>query len=102
LSGRNLALLALGAGVYMASIAIAQALIALRGHVNVAIGWTAGVASLFAALAMRAELMMRVSVALIIGPAVALVFFGISLRNRLHAGAAIDAGSLTEALHELP
>ena len=42
LSRRTLAVLALGSACYMFGLAIAQAVIALHGHAQVAIGWTAG------------------------------------------------------------
>jgi O-antigen/teichoic acid export membrane protein len=102
LPGRDLGLLAFGAGVYMAAIATAQALIALHGHARVAIGWVAGVAALILTLLFEADFTTRVEFALIVGPLVALAVFGWSLRERLSSGATIDADSITEALHTLP
>src|SRR5690606_12639131 len=43
LSGRTLAMLALGASFYMVAIATAQAVIALHGHALAALGWAIGV-----------------------------------------------------------
>jgi O-antigen/teichoic acid export membrane protein len=102
LPGRDLGLLAFGAGVYMAAIATAQALIALHGHARVAMGWIAGVIALGVALLFQADFTTRVEFALIVGPLVALAVFGWSLRERLSSGATIDADSITEALHTLP
>ena len=39
LSGRTMAMLALGSAAYMVALALAQAVIALRGHALVALGW---------------------------------------------------------------
>jgi O-antigen/teichoic acid export membrane protein len=102
LPGRDLGLLAFGAGIYMAAIATAQALIALHGHARVAMGWIAGVVALVLALLFDADFTTRVEFALIIGPFVALAVFGWSLRERLSSGATLDADSITEALHSLP
>ena len=41
LSGRTMAMLALGSAAYMVALALAQAVIALRGHALVALGWGA-------------------------------------------------------------
>ena len=43
LTGRTLAMLALGSALYMVALALAQAVIALKGHALVALGWGAGV-----------------------------------------------------------
>jgi O-antigen/teichoic acid export membrane protein len=99
LSGQHLGLLALGAGVYMAAIATAQALIALRGHKRVAVGWLIGLAALFAMLAVEGEVRTRVEIALVVAPSVSLAIFAWSLRTILRSGATIDADSLAEALH---
>jgi O-antigen/teichoic acid export membrane protein len=98
----DLALLAIGAGAYMGAVAIAQALIALKGHAVVAAGWFVGVFALLAALLIQAELIMRVELALLIGSSAALLFFAFALRWKLRTGASMDADSLTEALHDLP
>ena len=42
-SGRTLAMLALGSACYMVALALAQAVIALKGHALVALGWVIGV-----------------------------------------------------------
>ena len=43
LTGRTLAMLAIGSSCYMAALATAQAVIALHGHELVAFGWLLGV-----------------------------------------------------------
>ena len=43
LTGRTLAMLALGSAIYMGALALAQAVIALKGHALVAVGWVIGV-----------------------------------------------------------
>jgi O-antigen/teichoic acid export membrane protein len=99
LTAGDLGLLAFGAGVYMAAIATAQALIALRGHRRVALGWIVGLAALGATLALKGDVEKRVEVALIVAPAASLAIFAWSLRAILRSGATIDADSVVEALH---
>ena len=43
LSGRTLAMLSLSSAVFMLALATAQAVIALKGHALVALGWAVGV-----------------------------------------------------------
>jgi hypothetical protein len=99
LSGRDLGMLAFGAGIYMAAIATAQALIALRGHTRVALGWAVGTAALGVTLLIDADFTTRVEFALIVAPLVSFAIFAWSLRSLLRDGAEIDADSIVEALH---
>lgn len=103
LGRRDLTLLAVGSAIYMIAVAIAQALIALRGHARVAAGWTAAMIGFVAATAIAgSDLLLRVEIGLIAGPAVGLVVFGWALRDSLEHGARPDEDSLREALSELP
>jgi O-antigen/teichoic acid export membrane protein len=98
----DLALLATGAVIYMAAIAMSQAVIALHGHAKVGLGWAAGFATFIVALAPHDSLVPRVELALIAGSAVAAAIFWWALRVQLRVGASPDAGSLFVASHELP
>ena len=106
LGARTMGLLAAGAGLYMLAMACAQAVIALGGHGDQAIGWGAGIVALAAAIVagMGLDLFLRVELALLVGSAVAMVVMGAMLLRRLHAAGplAIDSGDLIEAIHEVP
>ena len=71
-SGRlPLALLVRGCTVYMLAASVAQVLLALHKSRAVAVGWRLGVAGFAAAVALPSSLPVRVSLALIVGAAVA-------------------------------
>lgn len=81
---RTLTLLALASGVYMMALAIAQAVIALRGHRHVAIGWLLAFASyVVCAWTVSQDLFLRVEVALVVSSSVALIYFAFGLKAQL-------------------
>ncbi len=103
LSKRTLTILALGSACYMIALATAQAVIALKGHALVALGWTIGVvAFVIATAAASDDAFRRVEVGLLVGSAAAMASFAIALRSRLRRGAIADAGSVYEAITDLP
>ena len=67
LSGRTMGLLAAGAGLYMLALACAQAVIALGGHRDQALGWAAGFGALVVTVLVAAtdDLFLRVEVGLL-------------------------------------
>jgi O-antigen/teichoic acid export membrane protein len=100
---RTLTLLALGSGIYMIALAIAQAVIALHGHFQVAFGWAVGmVAFLLTTAVISDDLLLRVELGLVAGPATAMLLFAIALRQRLSVGATADADSVFEAVIDVP
>jgi O-antigen/teichoic acid export membrane protein len=100
---RTLTLLALGSGLYMIALAIAQAVIALHGHAQVALVWAVGMAAFLVATAVSSDdLLLRVEIGLVAGPAMAMLVFASALRQRLAAGASADAGSVLEAMIDVP
>jgi O-antigen/teichoic acid export membrane protein len=100
---RTLTLLALGSGLYMIALAIAQAVIALRGHAQVALGWAAGMATFLLTTAVASDdLLLRVELGLVAGPAMAVLVFAAALHQRLAAGVTADADSVFEAMIDLP
>ena len=101
-SNKDMAVLALAAGVYMAAVALAQALIALHRHPTVAVGWVLGVVAVFAMLPISHDLLPRVEAALVAASVVPLIFFAVMLRQTLSHPSKIDASSLTEALLDHP
>lgn len=103
LTGRTLAVLALGSACYMFALALAQAVIALKGHALVAAGWGVGVVT-FVLVTWQAgdQLFRRIELGLLAASIAALVSFAVALRSRLRAGAVPDTESVIEALTDQP
>lgn len=98
LGGRTLAALALASGVYMMALALGQAVIALRGHALVALGWGMGVATFVVVTWLSSdELFRRVEYGLLASSVVAMCAFAVALKAKLDAGAGPDGDSLFEA-----
>lgn len=99
LSGRTMAMLALSSAIYMAAIATAQAVVALRGHVLVAVGWAISVATFFLATWLSSdELFRRIEIGLVVSSLAAFVCFAFALRSRL----AVGMGDSLDAIGPLP
>jgi O-antigen/teichoic acid export membrane protein len=106
LSHRTMGMLAAGAGFYMLALAIAQALIALKGHRRQAFGWVAGLITLLAVARFSSDdLYFRVELGLLAGSVVAFLVMGVLLVRRVReAGPGeidIDSGAFIEALHDV-
>ena len=100
---RTLTLLAFASALYMAAVAIAQAVIALHGHATVALGWVVGfVTFVLVAWLSSDDLYLRVELALVASSVAALIVFGMSIKGRLASGARIDDESVIEAFAERP
>jgi O-antigen/teichoic acid export membrane protein len=103
LTGGTLAMLALGSAFYMVAISLAQAVIALKGHAYVAMGWAIGVVTFLLATWLSSDnLFTRVEVGLLVSSAASMVTFGIVLRQRLNAGIQPDADSMMDAITDMP
>lgn len=103
LSRRTLAVLALGSACYMFGLAIAQAVIALHGHAQVAMGWTAGMAAFVVSTwLIGGEVFRRVELGVLIGSATAMFVFAWALRSRLRSGAVPSESSMLEAMTDMP
>jgi O-antigen/teichoic acid export membrane protein len=103
LSGRTLAMLALSSAIYMAGLATAQAVIALRGHALVALGWGVGVvAFLLGTWLSNDQLFRRIEIGLVVSSAASLVSFSLALRHRLRSGAIPTSGSVMDAITDMP
>lgn len=103
LSKRTLTVLALGSACYMIALATAQAVIALKGHALVALGWTIGVVAFVVATAVSSDdAFRRVEIGLLIGSAAAMGSFALALRSRLRKGAVADPESVYEAMIDHP
>ena len=98
LSGRTLAMLALASSFYMLALAIGQAVIALKGHALVALGWGIGVVTFVVVTWISSdELFRRIELGLLFSSIAALCAFTIALRQRLASGVVPDQGSVIEA-----
>ena len=103
LDRRTLTLLALGSAVYMVALATAQAVIALRGHARVGLGWLTGMITfLLCAWLSSNDLYLRVEIGLVASSLAALLVFVVSLRRLLASGATFDPDSLNDALSDRP
>ena len=103
LSGRTLAMLALSSACYMLALATAQAVIALQGHALVALGWGIGVVTFLLGTWLSSdEVFRRIEIGLLISSVSALAAFALALRAKLHSGAVPDAGSMMDAITDMP
>lgn len=103
LSGRTLAMLSASSAIYMLALATAQAVIALRGHALVALGWVVGVIAFVLGTWLSSDqVFRRIEIGLLISSMAALVTFAFALRQRLKAGATPDQGSMMEAITDMP
>ena len=98
LSGRTLAMLALASSFYMLALALGQAVIALKGHALVALGWGIGVVTFVVVTWLSSdELFRRIELGLLFSSIAALLAFAVALRQRLASGVVPDQGSVIEA-----
>jgi len=103
LSGRTLAILALGSTFYMVALALAQAVIALKGHALVAVGWGVGVITFLLVTWLSSDdLFRRVEIGLLASSAAAMITFAISFKVKLASGVTPDQDSMMDALTDMP
>ena len=103
LSNRTMAMLALGSALYMAALAMAQAVIALKGHALVALGWGVGMATFVVVTWVSSDdLFRRIEYGLVASSFAAMVSFAVSLRARLRAGVTPSHQSVMEAIIDMP
>jgi O-antigen/teichoic acid export membrane protein len=100
---RTMTLLTLASAMYMVGLATAQAVIALRGHAIVALGWFASFSG-FALIAWLSsnDLYLRVELALVGSSLIAIVIFGLTLRKLMASDAIFDPESILDAFAERP
>jgi O-antigen/teichoic acid export membrane protein len=103
LTGKTLAMLALGSAIYMGALALAQAVIALKGHALVAVGWIIGVVVFLLATWLSSDdLFTRVEIGLVASSVAAFLTFAICLRYKLASGVVPDDQSILEAITDMP
>lgn len=100
---RTMTLLALASAVYMVGLATAQAVIALRGHAIVALGWFASFTGfvLIAWLSSN-DLYLRVEMALVGSSLIAVAIFGAALRKLMASDAIFDPDAMLDVFAERP
>ena len=102
LSGRTMAMLALSSAIYMGAIATSQAVVALRGHAQVAFGWIFAVTAFLLTLWLGGDdLFRRIEIALVASSLAALASFSVALKWRLSIAQPAAAGPVGP-LPELP
>jgi O-antigen/teichoic acid export membrane protein len=99
----TMAMLALGSACYMIALAIAQAVIALRGHALVALGWGVGAVTFVLVTWLSSDaLFRRVELGLVASSFAALVAFALALRSRLRSGDVPTGQSVMDAITDMP
>ncbi|MGZ4800285.1 MAG: hypothetical protein ACXVL8_14775 [Acidimicrobiia bacterium] len=102
----DLGLLAAGSGMFIISLTVAQALLALKGHKQAALAWFLGVLAFVVVTAtagtLDARLEMRVELGFLAGATVSTVVMGVSLLNRMKRGVPEGGieGLITQIEHE--
>jgi O-antigen/teichoic acid export membrane protein len=103
LGGRTLAMLALSSATYMAGLATAQAVIALRGHDLVAAGWGIGVVVFLLGTWLSSDLLFRrIEIGLLLSSIASLTWFAFALRHKLAAGVDPTPDSVMDAITDMP
>lgn len=103
LSGRTMAMLAIGSAAYMMALALAQAVIALRGHALVGIGWGVGmIAFVLVTWLSSHDLFRRIEFGLVASSAASLCAFAIALRHKLRTGVQPTHDSMMDAIIDMP
>ncbi|MEP7111866.1 MAG: lipid II flippase MurJ [Ilumatobacteraceae bacterium] len=99
----TMAMLALGSAFYMIALAIAQAVIALRGHALVSVGWGVGAVTFVVVTWLGSdELFRRVELGLVASSFASLCVFTLALRSRLRSGDLPSGQSVIEAISNMP
>ena len=103
LDNRTLGLLALSSGMFMLAQSCAQAVIALNGHRQVALGWLAGAVTFVAVTAVAShDLYLRVELGLVVSCGLAFVLLLLAMRSRINAGAIPSAESMIDGVFDNP
>jgi O-antigen/teichoic acid export membrane protein len=101
LGTRILTELAFANSVYMMTVVLGQALIALRRYVAVAAGWASGVVAFFACLGLHGSILDRAAHGFVAGTVVATVVLALLVRRAMQAASSIDPAPLTYSAYGL-
>ena len=98
-----MAMLAFGSALYMAALSMAQAVIALKGHALVALGWGVGMVTFVLVTWLSSDdLFERIEWGLVASSLAAMLAFAVSLRAKLRAGVLPTPESMMEAITDMP
>ena len=87
----------------MVALAIAQAVIALKGHALVAVGWFVGVVAFLLGMWLASDdVFRRVEIGLLLSSIAVDGAFALALRFRLASGVVPDSDSIMEAITDMP
>ena len=100
LGHRDLGFLALGSGLFILALTLAQGLIALRSYVVAAVAWFVGVVAFVIVCAPGYDLFLRVELGFVGGAAVAALVMGIALLLRMRGG--VPSDGLEELVENIP
>jgi O-antigen/teichoic acid export membrane protein len=100
LGNADVALLAAGSGLFILSLTLSQALIALSGHRQAMVAWAVGLVAFVAMTALATDdLFLRVELGSIAGAGVSAAAMGWFYRKRLSRG--VSAGSLASLVEQI-
>jgi O-antigen/teichoic acid export membrane protein len=102
LGTRDMALLALGASIYMLTLTLSQALIALEHHARAALGWVIGVAVFVVAVVAGGDVLLRAELAYVAGAGAALIGMTALLWRPLRETTGEEAEAFLEAVRAEP
>ncbi len=100
ISNNDLALLALGSGIYIMALTFAQVLIALDGHARAAFAWMFGVVGFIVFSVVATTFRTQVEVSFVIGSGVSTLFMGALLWKRMHGVLPETTAGLVEAIEQ--
>ncbi len=98
----DLGLLALGSGVFITALTLAQALIALDGHAEQMLAWLVGVLGFFVGLFLTSQLFLRVELGFLLGSALAGAVMVAALARRMRNVSATTMDTFVTALEHEP
>lgn len=98
----DLGLLALGSGVFITALTLAQALIALDGHAEQMAAWLVGVAGFFGGLFLTSQLFLRVELGFLLGSAMAGAVMVAALARRMRNATSETMRTFVTALEHEP
>ncbi len=98
LGHRDVGILALGTGFFIVAMSVAQAMIALKGQNQVALGWLAGMVSFVVVAALGNDLLLRIELAALSASAVSALVLGATFVRMLRAAEQAPAALAVDAI----
>jgi O-antigen/teichoic acid export membrane protein len=102
LGRRDMALLALGSGMFIIALTLAQGLIALKAYARALTAWVVGIVAFVIATAAINDLFLRVEVGFVAGGAAAALMMGLLLANQMRHGARATVEDLVGVIEHEP